>query len=360
MTGVATVYGGGSFPAYTINPQEGDVITYDGGLFHNLPANSKTGITVTTATPGLSGNGTPSAPLSFSSTGLQNALPWSNPSDMLYYNSGVQVLAHGTVGQILASTGSGSQYAPNWQSFSSLSPLTTKGDTLVFDTFADRLPVGNNSDPFMPDSTSSFGVAYHPLFPYHTIGSYPYGSGTSSMWYTAQNNAALSSVSVNTGQGYAIPVQIHRACTIDALGFSCNASGTATAVRCALYADLGSTTPNWPGNLLGQFTTGITPTSSTFCFTTLPTAVTVTPGLYWLAIQSNASDNTFTVFGGNPGLADNSIMGYVPVTSITNAINGAQKNITYGAFASPWPNPYGTAGGLIATATPFVFYHCSA
>jgi hypothetical protein len=51
--------------------------------------------------------------------------------------------------------------SPDWRDNPALvSPLTTKGDLLGFNTTNDRLPIGNNGYELIADSTNVFGVAW--------------------------------------------------------------------------------------------------------------------------------------------------------------------------------------------------------
>ena len=304
------VYGSQSFPCFVADPQEADLMMYDteigSGIWHNQNASKLGGEVPVAVTAPIGGTGITSNPLNFTY------------------------------------------------------PVTTKGDLIVGtgSNTVTKLPVSTDSDPLMSDSAATDGVAYHPLFPYKVVGSNPLGSGLNATWYTAEASGTLATPTVNNGTAYAVPVMIRRKCTIDSLGAYCLATGTATAMRCALYADLGGSTPCWPGALLAD-SGDISVSASTFSYASLGTPVTIEPGLYWLAFMNNSSTASQTAGGSNPGQACNAVLGYIPTQSKLNPVSYLYATQTYGAWPSTFPASYG-GGTLAVQNAPYAFYHCSA
>lgn len=214
----------------------------------------------------------------------------------------------------------------------------------------------------------SDGTNYHKIFEksYSIFGYVPKGTGTTipqNRYVTSPTSgAALTTFKVTASVMYLVPFVVEETTSYDEVIIKNTAGVAGSGALLGIYSDTGNTYPDklvWsPGT-----TTISTPnTAAVRCYTysgapnqcATPTTVTnlpvtLTPGLYWLAVDdSGAVTFTAAAIGGlTPMLGTD--------TSITG--QGVGYSVAYTCCTSSLPDPFSGTPTILtsATATPLVF-----
>ena len=163
-----------------------------------------------------------------------------------------------------------------------------------------------------------------------------YGHGTlmSGYWYLPNGIGSTNSSSALIQSTLTfLPFYVNKATSINKLGIVCSATATSTTVRLGVYANTNTAGSVAPSALLVDAgTTDFTTTGSKVI--TLGSALSVTPGLYWLAAVAQ---------GGQPS-------GYVTISSV-NYVN-MPVGLSSGALAAVQNNVWNTTGVTGALPNP--------
>jgi hypothetical protein len=175
----------------------------------------------------------------------------------------------------------------------------------------------------------------------YDISAFRTKGSTLNQWYTSPfTGTALTTGAPTANVLRAIPFIVSKTTTIDSMAINVT-TATSGMVRVGIYANNGN---NYPGALVVEATsiTQINTGTTGVKIATDNLPVTLQPGLYWLAIVSNAAPTirTFSVGSLIPvlGFASN-----LP----TNAQFGWSVSFTYAALPNPFPS-----GGSAITAAP--------
>jgi hypothetical protein len=225
-------------------------------------------------------------------------------------NSAFAALSPGTAGQVLTSNGASSD--PSFQNAAGYSPTTMVSPGAAFDS---------NLTAVVIPSVSFFQASA----------------------FDAQNLP-----STNTRF---FPAFISGTFTFSKVGLYVNTTGVGSLTMFGIYDNTG--TAGVPGNLLGSVI-GINTASTGIVEGNL--AITLTPGWYWFAIQTNASATVNVVaFGNNTNTMIPTTNAYINLGSLGNQpqllYNFSVTN-TYGTFPS---TPVTSAGHNSVNSQPFIY-----
>jgi len=161
---------------------------------------------------------------------------------------------------------------------------------------------------------------------------------TLNQWYTSPNTGtALATATLTANVLRAMPFIVEKTTTIDQMAINVTTAAAGLA-RIGIYRDNGN---NYPGALVVETTQIDTGTTGVKTATGgLP--VTLEPGLYWLAIVTNAG----------PVIRGFAVGSTVPVLGYTSSLGTAASfgwsvSYTYGALPTTF-----TSGGAVITAAP--------
>lgn len=139
------------------------------------------------------------------------------------------------------------------------------------------------------------------------------------------------------------PLIIDKAVTFTNIKIEVTTNVASTKVRCGIYADNGSC---YPGALVAGSDTGEFDTASIGVKTSPDVSITLTPGLYWLALNANGAPT----LRGMSNIAHANILGLDPTA--LNAIGcGYRDTLAYAALPSTYP---ASQPILSNNASPFV------
>lgn len=185
-------------------------------------------------------------------------------------------------------------------------------------------------------------------FPYDQSAFRLRGSSNDRWHTTTKVGFAFSSAALTNGRLYAFPLIVGENVTLDRLGVSLSAtasSGGTEVIRLGIYNSLPST--HYPGTLL--LDAGTVPASAITNLVSVAINQVLTPGFYYLALQSNNTNTIRTIpttaMDGTIGWGNNPVLG---ITSYMYATN----HTSYGALPN---NPF-TATTNATTTIPAVFY----
>lgn len=210
-------------------------------------------------------------------------------------------------------------------------------------------------------ATSSTGGG--DIHSYYAIGTSPfyayYPSGiTNGYSYYGSNSHVTNKI-------YAMPLVIPTARTVDRLAAWVVQNITSSKkIRLAIYAATASTNP-WPNNLVAETGEISVPTLASpgeWKYEDLGSAASLTPGLYWLAFQSNQSGSQLSMLCNQNTEDIGSVFGanlFGSYTSPFGAGNAIVVSQSYGAFPSTFPS-YSSLADLGFGSMPYVFVHYSA
>lgn len=180
-------------------------------------------------------------------------------------------------------------------------------------------------------------------FPYDQSAMRVRGS-TYDRYHTSSKFAfSFTTVALTANRLYATPLLIGENMTLDRIGISISttSSGSTSVARLGIY---NSNSNHLPSTLVADF--GTITTSATTNLTTIAINQTLTPGLYFMALLSNATDTVRAI----PTTGFDSIFGYGnnPTLNVAGQFYQAQ---TYGALPSSF-----TASTFSVAAVPAIFY----
>ena len=209
--------------------------------------------------------------------------------------------------------------------FDALSPTTTKGD-IIANNGTNDVSVAVGTDGFIPIATSndSAGLNWYDS-PRITIQ-----SGRILVPPLSLNS--ISSFSHLTANMYAVPVYVKKRTTFTGLAFGINTAATNLNVKIAVYVD----SAGIPGAMVaGTATTGgpytvVADTSQTVSFSG---AVTLNPGWYWLAIQTDQ----------NQSLKSMATTAATSLLGASSMVVGGPRVEKVNTYASGLPDPFGVA-----------------
>jgi hypothetical protein len=227
-------------------------------------------------------------------------------------NSAFAALSPGTAGQVLTSNGASSDPSFQTPASSGYSPTPI---------FSPGAAIDSNLTAVIIPSISFFQVT----------------------GFESQN---LSSVTLRF-----VPAFISGTFTFSKVGFYVNSTGAGSLTMFGIYDNTG--TAGLPGNLLGSVT-GINTASTGIIEGNL--AITLTPGWYWFAMQSNASAVVNVVgFGNNSSTMIPTSNAYINLGSLGNTpilLYNFSVTQAYGTFPS---TPVTIASHNSVNGIPFIY-----
>jgi hypothetical protein len=128
----------------------------------------------------------------------------------------------------------------------------------------------------------------------------------------AMTSSATTTLAMTNNTSYWIPFAVNRNISISAISINVSTAASSTSETVGIYnSDL---TNLYPNTLLGSVTLDTTTTG--LKTGTLSTAITLTPGIYWIALASNGAP-TLTAIGENTLLP----LAYSTTTAVTHYRN---------------------------------------
>jgi hypothetical protein len=180
-------------------------------------------------------------------------------------------------------------------------------------------------------------------FPPFDMDTYMARGATLNRWYTTPmtNTSALGTASVVANTLYVMPFPLTRVTTFTKIQINVTTGGAGSSARIGIYYDNGNQYPGAlvTGSDVGALTTTITGVQTN----TFVSAITLQPGLYWLAFVCNATAPVIIGFtlGNTPAiLGIDSGLGTAPGL-------GWSVAFTFAALPTPF-----TAAGAVITAVP--------
>jgi len=185
-------------------------------------------------------------------------------------------------------------------------------------------------------------------FPYDQ-SSFRLRGSSSDRWHTfTKFGFSFSSAALTNGRLYAFPLIVGENITIDRLGVSLSSTPTSAGtevIRLGIYNSLPST--HYPGTLL--LDAGTVPASAITNLVSVAINQSLTPGLYYLALQSNNTNTIRTIpttaIDGTIGFGNNPVLG---ITSYMYSTN----HTSFGVLPN---NPFTATTNATITA-PAIFY----
>lgn len=217
------------------------------------------------------------------------------------------------------------------QTFASLSPLTTKGDVLGFSTVNSRVPVGVDTFVLTADSTQTLGVKWAAAasgggVPIPSISGNWYASGTIN---GAMGVSPTLNKSTGTGLLFFSPFFVTKSTTYTHIGTLTGATTSGTVVM-GIYNDSGSMAPTG-SPITNSNSTSIALSASTFASYTFSSAITLSPGIYWLALSVSATNNIASPVSGNTYVRGMGINATPTSANILTCAAGYSQTFTYSA-----------------------------
>lgn len=184
------------------------------------------------------------------------------------------------------------------------------------------------------------------------VGGHPgYVTG---LWYTPPHATVLAAVITTIDTLYAVPLQIFRPISIQALGLNCTTGQAGGAARIGIY----SNTSGRPDALLHQGSSTLDLSTSGGKSISVTGSPTYQPGWYWLATLFTASStmpSVVQVSSTDAGTAE--LIGHGTLATAFQASNGPTGVSVARTYASGFPSTFGAAtirtGGQATPAGAF-------
>jgi hypothetical protein len=159
---------------------------------------------------------------------------------------------------------------------------TTAAPELIRDTMGTALVAGDNITITVNDGTDTITLA-------SASGETSQLAPLSGRWLASGSGATSSAIYTVSGRIFYVPLLVPATCTIDRIGIHLQAGSAGTNAKLAIY---GSTASRFPGNKIADCAAAISTASSGVAEGTFSSNPTLTPGLYWLAWQSDSASAT--------------------------------------------------------------------
>jgi hypothetical protein len=184
-----------------------------------------------------------------------------------------------------------------------------------------------------------------------TAYSFLAAGATLNRWYSNNNSGTVpTTLATTAGTLIATPFIVSRVTTFSKIGINCTTLGAASTARVAIYQDNGNL---YPSNLISGSDVGTLATSGTgFLTNTFVTAITLQPGLYWLAFNVSATAPTVSAWAVaqlNPILGNTGANPPVPGV-------GWSVSLAFGAM----PSTFTASGAALVASAPAVFLQSTA
>ena len=229
--------------------------------------------------------------------------------------------------------------------------LTTAGDIGYHDgTRLQRLAIGGSHTVLHGGTTPGYSAVDLTA---DVTGTLPATNGgaqnldvaiVSGAHYLALHMGIAGGAALTASQLYAYPFRVRRAITLVGLSVWTNSSAASSKVRVGIYTDSGGK----PSARLCDSGDLSTPTANTVVQGAV--SLTLTPGVYWMAVQTYSTPSNLRMFAIN-GVGNDLAWSRVANASQNTGASVYQDANAYAALADPYPFGSPTLTSLVATNT---------